>query len=138
MFSVFKCLKFYGSVDSYAINVVFYLHLRARRIPVASHPVVRRLLQYRDLLEKLKPLEEVAEKQIDDVLEQEAAGKLPVASKEEYVFFPPHYLNFLSLFNYDNCFYYNFFLIGIRLIFHVLLISHSTRGITFKLFFLYL
>lgn len=60
------------------MNMGFYLLLRARRLPVAAHPVVKRLLQYRQLLQQLAPLETVATKQLDELLSASKNGTLPI------------------------------------------------------------
>jgi len=60
------------------MNMGFYLLLRARRLPVAAHPVVKRLLQYRQLLQQLAPLETVATKQLDELLSAFKNGTLPI------------------------------------------------------------
>nr|CAD7398402.1 unnamed protein product [Timema cristinae] len=53
----------------YCTNISFYLLLKARRISVQSHPVVRRLYQYRQLLKQLEPVDqEVMTSQIDTIL----------------------------------------------------------------------
>ncbi|XP_034255568.1 something about silencing protein 10 [Thrips palmi] len=67
----------YHLVNNYAMNMGFYLLLRARRLPVAAHPVVKRLLQYRQLLQQLEPLEEVTSSQLDDLLNAAKSGSLP-------------------------------------------------------------
>nr|CAD7448828.1 unnamed protein product [Timema bartmani] len=55
--------------QSYCTNISFYLLLKARRISVQSHPVVRRLYQYRQLLKQLEPVDqEVMTSQIDTIL----------------------------------------------------------------------
>nr|CAD7593907.1 unnamed protein product [Timema genevievae] len=54
---------------SYCTNISFYLLLKARRISVQSHPVVRRLYQYRQLLKQLEPVDqEVMTSQINTIL----------------------------------------------------------------------
>ncbi|CAB3360712.1 Hypothetical predicted protein [Cloeon dipterum] len=44
---------YYQVLSNYNINLSFYLLLKARRVSVKSHPVARRLLQYRILLRKI-------------------------------------------------------------------------------------
>ncbi|GAB1605161.1 something about silencing protein 10-like [Argonauta hians] len=43
---------------SYCINVNFFLKLKSERFPVKNHPIVKRLLQYRNLLKQVEPLDE--------------------------------------------------------------------------------
>ena len=40
-------------VLNYCVNILFYLTLKAKRLFINTHPVVKRLLQYRQLLNKL-------------------------------------------------------------------------------------
>nr|CAD7571867.1 unnamed protein product [Timema californicum] len=61
----------------YCTNISFYLLLKARRISVQSHPVVRRLYQYRQLLKQLEPVDqEVMTSQIDTILKLVEDGVL--------------------------------------------------------------
>lgn len=56
---------------SYCNNILFYLLLKSKRIPVQNHPVVKRLYQFRQLTLKLEPIfEEVIRDQIEDILEK--------------------------------------------------------------------
>nr|CAD7262340.1 unnamed protein product [Timema shepardi] len=65
------------SFISYCTNISFYLLLKARRISVQSHPVVRRLYQYRQLLKQLEPVDqEVMTSQIDTILKLVEDGAL--------------------------------------------------------------
>jgi U3 small nucleolar RNA-associated protein 3 len=45
------------------------LLLKTKRIAVQSHPVVRRLYQYRQLLKQLKPVDELMTPQMESILE---------------------------------------------------------------------
>ena len=44
----------YHLLLNYCINISFYLMLKAKRLPVNSHPVIKRLAQYRQLLNQLE------------------------------------------------------------------------------------
>ncbi|XP_026465732.1 LOW QUALITY PROTEIN: something about silencing protein 10-like [Ctenocephalides felis] len=56
---------------NYCNNILFYLLLKSKRIPVQNHPVVKRLYQFRQLTLKLEPIfEEVIRDQIEDILEK--------------------------------------------------------------------
>ncbi|CAB3997537.1 Hypothetical predicted protein [Paramuricea clavata] len=44
-------------VMNYLVNVCFYLLLKAHQTPVKNHPVIERLVQYRELLQQLEPLD---------------------------------------------------------------------------------
>nr|CAD7425740.1 unnamed protein product [Timema monikensis] len=62
----------YHLILNYCTNISFYLLLKTRRISVQSHPVVRRLYQYRQLLKQLEPVDqEVMTSQIDTILKLE-------------------------------------------------------------------
>lgn len=55
---------------NYANNVAFYLLLKAQRIPVKTHPVVKRVFQIRQLIEKLQErYQAVVKPQIESFLE---------------------------------------------------------------------
>ncbi|XP_067006601.2 something about silencing protein 10 [Anabrus simplex] len=73
----------YHLILNYSINIAFYLLLKARRISIQSHPVVRRLFQYRQLLKQLEPLDEVMTPQIDTILDIIKAGKPLVIAPAE-------------------------------------------------------
>lgn len=66
---------------SYAMNIGFYLLLRARRLAVSAHPVVKRLLQYRQLLQQLEPLEKLVSNHLEDLLKADKDGKLSVVQE---------------------------------------------------------
>nr|XP_002120979.1 something about silencing protein 10 isoform X1 [Ciona intestinalis]XP_009862475.1 something about silencing protein 10 isoform X2 [Ciona intestinalis] len=53
---------------AYLINVAFYLSLKAKLSPVGNHPVVKRLVEYRTLINELEPLDEELEGQVDELL----------------------------------------------------------------------
>lgn len=58
-------------LTTYCSNVAFYLLLKARRIDVKAHPVIRRLVQLKDLIEELKPrYEEYIRPQLEALLER--------------------------------------------------------------------
>lgn len=42
----------------YCINIMFYLKLKSERVAVHNHPIVKRLLQFRNLLKQLEPIDE--------------------------------------------------------------------------------
>ncbi|XP_063224072.1 something about silencing protein 10 [Bacillus rossius redtenbacheri] len=68
----------YHIILNYCSNIAFYLLLKARRVPVQFHPVLRRLYQYRQLLKQLEPVDkEVMDSQIDTVLAEIREGRDP-------------------------------------------------------------
>jgi U3 small nucleolar RNA-associated protein 3 len=70
--------------SSYCTNIAFYLLLKTKRIAVQSHPIVRRLYQYRQLLKQLKPVDKVMIPQLESILEVVKDGReiSPMTSKE--------------------------------------------------------
>ncbi|XP_039496675.1 something about silencing protein 10 [Drosophila santomea] len=62
---------FHTVLTTYCSNVAFYLLLKARRSSVKFHPVVKRLVQLKQLLEQLKPrYEEYIRPQLEALLER--------------------------------------------------------------------
>ncbi|KAK2586890.1 hypothetical protein KPH14_009827 [Odynerus spinipes] len=64
----------YQIVLNYCINISFYLMLKAKRLPVNSHPVIKRLAQYRQLLSQLRSGEGNLLEQIQEILKIEMDG----------------------------------------------------------------
>lgn len=64
----------YQIVLNYCINISFYLMLKAKRLPVSSHPVIKRLAQYRQLLGQLRSGEGNLLEQIQEILKIEKDG----------------------------------------------------------------
>ncbi|XP_067677065.1 something about silencing protein 10-like [Haliotis asinina] len=60
---------------NYCINVSFYLMLKAKHIAAENHPVVKRLVQYRNLMKQLEPLDSKLKPEIDDILERLKNGE---------------------------------------------------------------
>ncbi|XP_062842281.1 something about silencing protein 10 isoform X2 [Trichomycterus rosablanca] len=53
---------------NYCTNISFYLVLKAKRIPAHNHPVIERLLTYRNLINKLGPIDSKLEPQLQQLL----------------------------------------------------------------------
>lgn len=61
---------------NYGNNVAYYLILKAKRIPVKSHPVVKRLVQMRQLIEQLvQRYEKIVKPEIERLMADLQAGK---------------------------------------------------------------
>ncbi|KAG7214186.1 hypothetical protein KM043_001532 [Ampulex compressa] len=60
---------------NYCTNISFYLMLKAKRLPVNSHPVIKRLAQYRQLLGQLESSERGLLSGIRNILNAEMEGK---------------------------------------------------------------
>ncbi|XP_047991534.1 something about silencing protein 10 [Leguminivora glycinivorella] len=55
---------------NYCTNISFYLLLKSQRINIQNHPVIKRLYQYRQMLNKMEPIYlEVVKPQIDSILQ---------------------------------------------------------------------
>lgn len=60
----------YDLILNYCTNISFYLLLKSQRINIQNHPVIKRLYQYRQMLNKMEPIYlEVIKPQIDKILE---------------------------------------------------------------------
>ncbi|XP_014675436.1 PREDICTED: something about silencing protein 10-like [Priapulus caudatus] len=69
----------YNLYLNYCINICFYLVLKAKRTPIHNHPVVKRLVTYRNLINQMVPADEVLKPEIDDILKRLANGEhIPV------------------------------------------------------------
>lgn len=61
---------------NYGNNVAYYLILKAKRIPVKSHPVVKRLVQMRQLIEQLvQRYDKIVKPEIERLMADLQAGK---------------------------------------------------------------
>lgn len=61
---------------SYCTNVSFYLYLKARRIPVKNHPILKSLFRYRQLLQQMDEVDEnVMKPQVDNIADLIKSGK---------------------------------------------------------------
>ncbi|KPI95606.1 Something about silencing protein 10, partial [Papilio xuthus] len=60
----------YNLILNYCTNISFYLLLKSQRINIQNHPVIKRLYQYRQMLNKMEPIYlEVIKPQIEKILE---------------------------------------------------------------------
>ncbi|XP_030633244.1 something about silencing protein 10 [Chanos chanos] len=70
---------------NYCTNISFYLVLKAKRIPAHSHPVIERLVAYRNLINELSVVDTRLAPQLRQLLsgdEQEKMSKKPESSKK--------------------------------------------------------
>ena len=72
----------YDLLLHYCTNISFYLMLKAKREPVASHPVIKRLAQYRQLLAQLEERQGDLLDQIREILEANSSGQ-PLYNSED-------------------------------------------------------
>lgn len=71
---------------SYCINIIFYLKLKSERVPVHNHPIVKRLLQFRNLLKQLEPIDEQFQEEMEllvSCLEAGESVKFETITEEE-------------------------------------------------------
>lgn len=64
----------YQLLVGYCANLAYYLLLKVRGQSVERHPVVERLVKYRLLLEKMKPMEAKLQYQVDKLLQATQPG----------------------------------------------------------------
>ena len=71
------------SFRSYCTNLSCYLMFKARRRPLRLHPLTGRLVQYRQLLERMDPLSQAVMPQVEQVLKamEEGEGGVEAAVK---------------------------------------------------------
>lgn len=66
----------YNLYLNYCANISFYLILKARRVPAHGHPVIERLVTYRNLINKLSVVDQKLSSEIRHLLTaKEGAGK---------------------------------------------------------------
>ncbi|XP_026499615.1 something about silencing protein 10 [Vanessa tameamea] len=59
----------YDLILNYCTNISFYILLKSQKINIQNHPVIKRLYQYRQMLQKMEPIYiEVIKPQIDKIL----------------------------------------------------------------------
>lgn len=59
----------YHLILNYCTNISYYLLLKSQRINIQNHPVIKRLYQYRQMLNKMEPIYlEIIKPQIDKIL----------------------------------------------------------------------
>lgn len=60
----------YDLILNYCTNISFYLLLKSQRINIQNHPVIKRLYQYRQMLNKMEPIYlEVIKPQIEKIMQ---------------------------------------------------------------------
>lgn len=59
----------YDLILNYCTNISFYLLLKAKKVNIQNHPVIKRLYQYRQMLNQLEPVYESSIKhQVEDII----------------------------------------------------------------------
>ncbi|KAM7310387.1 putative Disrupter of silencing SAS10 [Ixodes scapularis] len=59
----------------YCTNITFYMILKAKRVSVANHPVIRRLVSFRNLLKQLEPVDKKLADEMNMLLEKLSRGE---------------------------------------------------------------
>ncbi|XP_069450392.1 something about silencing protein 10 [Ovis canadensis] len=76
----------YNLYLNYCSNISFYLILKARRVPVHGHPVIERLVTYRNLINKLSVVDQKLSSEIRHLLTlKDGAGKKELNLKAKSV-----------------------------------------------------
>lgn len=65
----------YHLMLGYCSSVVFYLMLKGRGGRIEGHPVIKRMIRFRLMLEKIRPLENKMKYQIENLLQPQAADE---------------------------------------------------------------
>ncbi|KAK3091637.1 hypothetical protein FSP39_021428 [Pinctada imbricata] len=60
---------------NYCTNISFYMMLKSKQIPVHNHPVIKRLVQYRNLMKQLEPVDLKLKDEIDDIMKRLKNGE---------------------------------------------------------------
>ncbi|MBZ3879383.1 Something about silencing protein 10 [Sciurus carolinensis] len=72
----------YNLYLNYCSNISFYLILKARRVPAHGHPVIERLVTYRNLINKLSVVDQRLSSEIRHLLKGDAVKKEPNAKEK--------------------------------------------------------
>ena len=82
-------------LQTYAINLSFYLLLKLEGKQVSSHPVIGRLVHLKLLLEKLRPLDQKLVYQVDKLVRQAVLGEAegPANDEEQRLAYRPNLNN---------------------------------------------
>lgn len=59
----------------YCTNITFYMILKAKRVPVANHPVIKRLISFRNLLKQLEPVDKRLASEVNILLVKLSRGE---------------------------------------------------------------
>lgn len=59
----------------YCTNVTFYITLKAKRVSIANHPVIKRLVTFRNLLKQLEPVDKKLSDEVNMLLEKLSRGE---------------------------------------------------------------
>jgi len=62
-------------VLNYCTNILAYLMFKSRGVSMALHPVTGRLVQYRQLIDRLEEMDKIVMPQVEDVLRRTAKGE---------------------------------------------------------------
>lgn len=72
--AIFLILQLQVFISSYCTNVFMYLLLKASKVNIQNHPVIKRLYQYRQLLNQMDTVfEEIIKPQIEMLLQNQVS-----------------------------------------------------------------
>ncbi|OWF40834.1 something about silencing protein 10-like [Mizuhopecten yessoensis] len=60
---------------NYCTNISFYMMMKSKQIAVHNHPVIKRLVQYRNLMKELEPLDNQLKEEMTDILDRLKKGE---------------------------------------------------------------
>ncbi|XP_062579432.1 something about silencing protein 10-like [Saccostrea cucullata] len=60
---------------NYCTTISFYMMLKAKQLPVQNHPVIKRLVQYQNLMKQMKPADVKLNNQIEEILNKVRNGE---------------------------------------------------------------
>ncbi|XP_016916079.1 something about silencing protein 10 [Apis cerana] len=75
----------YHLLLNYCINISFYLMLKAKRLPVNTHPVIKRLAQYRQLLNQLESEQGNLIQEIQEILKTKKLDNNKMSINEQKI-----------------------------------------------------
>ena len=64
-----------GLVLNHCTNILAYIMFKSRGVSMALHPVTGRLVQYRQLIDRLEEMDKIVMPQVEDVLRRTAKGE---------------------------------------------------------------
>lgn len=62
-------------IVQYCTNITFYMILKAKRVPVGNHPVIKRLISFRNLLKQLEPVDKRLANEVNILLDKLSKGE---------------------------------------------------------------
>ena len=73
--NILPCLGTLLTCCSYCTNISCYLAFKTKRASLKFHPLTGRLVQYKQLLDQMEPMNKAVMKQVDEILAKVKEGK---------------------------------------------------------------